>query len=251
MTISNVAGESWLHRYRPRPAARRRLFCFPYASGNATFYRDWATGLSADVEVVAVQYPGRLDRIAEPCLHDMDAMVDAVVAAIRPALGDDYALFGHSMGAAIAYEVAYRLEHGCGRPPRRLFVSGRPAPRHHRPGGVKHRLPDDALWAELRRLGGTADSTLDHPELRAAVLPTLRSDYRLVESYRPTAGPPLSTPITAITGDADPEAAVGQVADWHRYTTGGFGLRVLPGHHFYLIDQQAPVFAEVRAGLSL
>ncbi|MBM0236033.1 thioesterase [Micromonospora sp. ATA32] len=251
MSVSSIAGESWFRRYRPRPSARRRLLCFPYASGNATFYRDWATALPADVEVVAVQYPGRLDRIGEPYMPDMDTLVDAVVAALRPLLGTDFALFGHSMGAAVAYEVTYRLEHGLGVCPRRLFVSGRPAPRHHRPGGVKHRLPDDALWDELRRLGGTTDAALEHPELRASVLPTLRADFRLVESYRPTAGPPLTTPITAITGDADPEAPLEQVADWSPYTTGGFDLRVLPGHHFYLIEQQAPVFAQVLAGLDL
>lgn len=251
MNVTSVTGENWLRRYRPRPSARRRLFCFPYASGNATFYRDWAITLPADVEVVAVQYPGRLDRIGEPCARDMDTLVDGVVAALRPLLGTDFALFGHSMGAAVAYEVTYRLEHGLGVRPRRLFVSGRPAPRHHRSGQTKHLLPDDALWDELRRLGGTTDAALVHPELRATVLPTLRADYRLVESYRPTGGPPLGTPITAITGDVDPEAPVGHVADWSSYTTGGFELRVLPGHHFYLIDQQARVLDELRAGLAL
>ncbi|WFE65087.1 alpha/beta fold hydrolase [Micromonospora sp. WMMD714] len=242
---TNAPTTSWLRRYRPRPAATRRLVCFPFASGNATFYRQWAVRLPADVEVVAVQYPGRLDRIHEPCVTDMDTMVDGIVAALQPLLRDDLTLFGHSMGAAVAYEVAHRLEHGLGLPPRRLIVSGRPAPQHHRPG-VKHLGSDEELWDELRRLGGTTDETLAHPELRTALLPTLRADYRLVETYRPTLGAPLSVPVTAITGDDDPEAHVPEVADWRRRTTGEFHLRVLPGHHFYLIDRQAEVLDHLR-----
>jgi pyochelin biosynthetic protein PchC len=242
--------ENWLRYYRPRPAARRRLFCFPFASGNATFFREWAVRLPADVEVIAVQYPGRLDRIAEPCVLDMDTMVDEIVGALVPVLGDDFALFGHSMGAAVAYEVTYRLQHGLGLLPRRLFLSGRPAPRHHRQG-VKHRSSDDVLWGELRRLGGTAEAALAHPELQAAVLPTLRADYRLIETYRPTIGPPLTVPVTALTGDADPEAPVDEVADWKSCTSGGFELRVLPGNHFYLVPQQRQVFAHLVDGLGL
>ncbi|MFE9655846.1 thioesterase II family protein [Micromonospora sp. NPDC006431] len=247
---ATVAAVSWLRRYRPRPAATRRLVCFPYASGNATFYRQWAVRLSPEVEVVAVQYPGRLDRIHEPCVRDMATMVDGIVAALQPLLHTDFALFGHSMGAAVAYEVAHRLEHGLGVSPRRLVVSGRPAPQHHRPG-VKHLGSDQELWDELRRLGGTTDEALAHPELRNALLPTLRADYRLVETYRPTLGAPLSVPVTAITGDDDPEAHVPEVADWRRCTTGEFQLRVLPGHHFYLIDRQAEVLDHVSEALGL
>src|SRR5690625_2946619 len=121
MSVS-TASQDWLRYYRPRPAAPRKLFCFPYASGNATFFRAWAASLPPTVEVVAVQYSGRLDRINEACVRDMDTLVDRIVAAMVPVIGDDVALFGHSMGAAVAYEVAYRLRHGLGRRVRQLFV---------------------------------------------------------------------------------------------------------------------------------
>lgn len=239
----------WLRTYRPRPGARLRLFCFPHATGSATFYRDWALRLPADIEVVAIQYPGRLDRISEPCVPDMETMVGSIVSVLADNVGDDFAIFGHSMGASIAYEVAYRLEFRHGTPPRRLFVSGRPAPKHHRPG-TKHLGSDDFLWEEMRRLGGTGDAALSHPELRAVLMPTLRADYRLIETYQPTLGPPVSTPITAFTGDRDPEAGVAEVADWEHATTGPFEIRIFSGEHFYLVPEAAGVLTGVMDGLS-
>ena len=242
-------GADWLRYYRPRPRARYRLVCFPYASGNATFYRGWAVRAPLHVEVVAVQYPGRLDRIGEPCVPDMDAMVEQILPALEPLLDQPYALFGHSMGAAVAYEVAYRLEHRYGRPPVRLFLSGRPAPRHHRTGD-KHLGPDEVLWRELGRLGGTTDAVLAHPELRATLMPVLRADYRLIETYRPTTGLPLRVPVTALAGDADPEAQVPDVADWIHYTRGAFELHVFPGNHFFLVPRQGEVLDRVVGSLA-
>lgn len=244
-----VNADDWLRAYRPRPGARLRLFCFPHASGNATFYRDWAIKLPVEIEVVAVQYPGRLDRISEPCVPDMETMVDSIVSALTGKVRESFAVFGHSMGASIAYEVAYRLEHRLGTPPIRLFVSGRPAPKHHRPG-TKHLGSDDFLWEELRRLGGTDEVALAHPELRAALMPTLRADYRLVETYQPTLGPPVSMPITAFTGDRDPEALVPEVADWEHATTGPFDFKVFPGDHFYLVPEVDGVLSGILDGLN-
>jgi pyochelin biosynthetic protein PchC len=244
-----VNADDWLRTYRPRPGARWRLFCLPHASGNATFYRDWASKLPAEIEVVAIQYPGRLDRISEPCVPDMDTMVDSIVTAMSGQARDSFAIFGHSMGASIAYEVAYRLEHRLGTPPERLFVSGRPAPRHHRPG-TKHLGTDDFLWDELRRLGGTDEAALAHKELRAALMPSLRADYRLVETYQPTLGPPITVPVTAFTGDRDPEALVPEVADWEQATTGPFDLKVFPGEHFYLVPEAEGVLSGIVKGLN-
>jgi pyochelin biosynthetic protein PchC len=227
-----------------------RLVCFPHASGNATFYRRWADRMPADAEVLAVQYPGRLDRIAHPFVDDLATMADLVTEALLPVVDRPVALFGHSMGAMIAYEVACRLERRIGARLTHLIVSGRPPPCHHQPTR-KHRYPDDLLWNELRRLGGTTEDALNHPELRASLMPVLRADYRLVDTYRPAPQPPLSCPLTAMGADADPEAAVPHLRDWHRYTRGGFALRVYPGGHFYLADPGLAVVAEVADVLGL
>jgi pyochelin biosynthetic protein PchC len=154
------------------------------------------------------------------------------------------------MGAAGAYEVARRLERRHAAPLAHLFVSGRPAPCHHRPG-TKHLGPDDDLWDELRRLGGTDPAALENPQLRSALLPTLRADYRLIESYRPVDAAPLATPVSALVGDVDTEALVDEVAAWAGYTRAAFDLTVFDGDHFYLVPHRTKVLAGVIRSLGL
>ncbi|WP_431729560.1 thioesterase II family protein [Verrucosispora sp. TAA-831] len=250
MTSVETSARRWLRCYRPRPAATVRLVCFPHATGSAPFYRGWARELPDDVEVLAVQYPGRLDRIAEPALTAMPVLAEMVTDVLAPRRDLPIALFGHSMGAAVAYEVARRLERRHAAPLAHLFVSGRPAPCHHRPGS-KHLGPDDDLWDELRRLGGTDPAALENPQLRSALLPTLRADYRLIESYRPVDAAPLATPISALVGDVDTEAAVDEVAAWAGYTRAAFDLTVFDGDHFYLVPHRTKVLAGVIRSLGL
>jgi pyochelin biosynthetic protein PchC len=242
-----MSGDPWLRVYCPQPAARMRLVCFPHASGSATFYREWAIRLAGSaIEVVAVQYPGRLDRISEPLPTDMETIADAIVKAVADRAGGRVALFGHSMGAAVAYEVAHRLEYQHGSPPACLFVSGYPGPPRYR-GGSKHTGSDELLQAELIRLGGTDPLVHNTPELLAAVIPVLRADYRIIETYRPTLSPTLTVPVAAFTGDRDPDAPIGEVAQWRAATTGPFRLRIFAGAHFYLVDQADVVHAELRS----
>lgn len=242
--------ERWLRCFHPRPSARHRLVCFPHASGNALFFRDWGARLPADTELRAVQYPGRLERLAEPCVADMHQMVDRITDALLPLLCDgDVALFGHSMGAAVAYEVALRLEHRYAIAVRHLFVSAHPSPRHHR-SGTMHRGSADVLWDELRRLGNTSAEALAHAELQAVLLPALRRDYQLIETYRPEPAPPLSCPVTALGGRDDTDVADFELEDWGHFTAGFFRSVLRPGGHFYLVGQQDAVLAELTRGLA-
>ncbi|GAB2971375.1 alpha/beta fold hydrolase [Streptomyces pseudoechinosporeus] len=235
----------WLRRPLPRPAARLSLVCFPHAGGSAAFYSAWARLLPPHVELVAVQYPGRQDRLAEPAAEDMDELAGAVAEALRADRTDrELVLFGHSMGASVAWEVALRLEAGPGRAPRHLFVSGRPGPRRQRPGEV-HLRDDDGLAAELRRLGGTHADLLDDPEIRALLLPAVRADYRLIETYRPDTAARVRCPLSALTGDRDEEASEVDAAVWSAATEAGFSSRVLPGGHFYLVAQAQQVVTAV------
>jgi pyochelin biosynthesis protein PchC len=235
---------AWLRCPRPVALPWVRLVCFPHAGGTAAFYRSWLTDLPPDVELHSVQYPGRLDRITEPTMDDMDRMADALADAVGGLLDRPVALFGHSMGAAVAYEVARRMPARVGAAPVRLFVSGRPAPDRHRPGS-KHLADDDVLWDELRRLGGAGPEVLDNAELREACLPTLRGDYRLIETYRPRPEPLLRCPVSVLVGDADTEVSPAEARSWAGSTRAAFTQKVFSGGHFYLAQRQPEVVDEV------
>jgi pyochelin biosynthesis protein PchC len=235
---------AWFKCHHPRPRAKLRLVCFPHAGGAASFFHTWGGRLAAQVELLATQYPGREDRISEPCIEDMDQLADAAAAALAPALDRPVALFGHSMGAAVAYEVARRLERRYRVSPVRLFVSGHPAPHYQHPSSL-HLLDDEQLAAELRRLDGTSELVLEHEELRALVFPIVRSDYRLIETYRTAPGPRLECPVVALLSEDDPEVTLDEARAWRSVTHGNFEVRVFPGNHFYLVPHEPRVIDEL------
>jgi medium-chain acyl-[acyl-carrier-protein] hydrolase len=158
---------------------------------------------------------------------------------LRPWLDDlPFAFFGHSMGAAVAYEAARRCA-ADGRPPRHLFVSGRRAPQLPADWPVTYDLPDAEFVEYLRSLNGTPAEVFDHPELLELMLPLLRADFSVVETYRYLPGPALDCPVTAFGGAGDVEVGRAEVEAWAAQTTAAFAARVVPGDHFFLNDPQA------------
>lgn len=231
----------WLRVFVPRPAASLRLVCFPHATGSAVAFRDWAAGLPDTIEVVAVQYPGRADRFREPAYTNMPQLVEAVADALSDVAGHPYALLGHGMGAAIAYETALRLRERNHCEPVRLIVSAREAPQHSHTGTI-HLSGEEVLIAELHRFGFTNPTLLRDPESRALLLSTMVADCRLIETYRPTAVSRLHCPVGALAAEDDPEVTVAEVAGWATVSTGAFDLAVLPGDHFAIVAHQQEVF---------
>ncbi|MET9401778.1 alpha/beta fold hydrolase [Kitasatospora sp. NPDC002965] len=238
MTLPETLDSLWCRRFEPAPAGAHRLVCFPHAGGSAAFFRPLATALSLRAEVVAVQYPGRQDRRTEPVIDDIGRLAEEIAAALDPWSDAPLTLFGHSMGALVAFEVALRLERA-GRPPARLLVSGRSAPTA--PAGVPIDPTDEELVADIRRLNGTDAWMLADPELLEMILPAVRGDYRAVAGYRGSPDAVLSSPISALLGDSDPRAAVDEVRRWSAHTSGEFDLTLFPGGHFYLVDRAAEV----------
>lgn len=234
---------TWFRCFHPRPWARLRLVCFPHAGGTASAFRGWPDHLPTTVHQVAAQYPGRVERLAEPPVDSMDRLVDGVLVASDELAGLPLVLFGHSMGASVAYEVARGLERR-GRPVEHLVVSGRPAPSRQRQGEV-HLRDDDGLLDDVRRLGGTSPLLLADPDLRPLILPSLRADYRLIETYRPAGGPALTCPVTAMVGAEDTEVTEAEAAAWAEVTDGSFRLRVLPGGHLSMLTDPVPLIAEL------
>lgn len=234
MTVTTIRSGEWIRRFHPSPeAGPLRLVCLPHAGGAASGYHPFSRALPPSVEALCVQYPGREDRRTERPVPDISALADQVCAALEPWHGERLALFGHSMGAIVAFEVAWRLQEFCGTTPVRLFASGRRAPSIFREGRV-HQLDDAGLVAELKSLSGTAASVFDDPDLMRMVLPAIRSDYRAIETYRCPPSRLLHCPVTALTGDRDPHVSIADAEAWREHTTGTFELEVFPGGHFYL-----------------
>ncbi|MGP2438413.1 thioesterase II family protein [Streptomyces sp. JW3] len=242
------AGSPWLRRWNDGAASRFTLICLPHAGGSATFYRPWAALLPREVELLAIQYPGREDRLEDPEVTGMGELVNAVADAVLPLLDRPYALFGHSMGSAVGWELAHELHHRGAPLPRRLFASGRAAPGTAVTGQL-HRQDDAVLGAELARLGGTSREVLDDPALRALILKAVRHDYRIIETHRPADRPPLTCPVHVLTGSADPELGERRCREraggWADLTTARTEVCVFPGDHFYLTPRRREVAATV------
>ncbi|KJS54215.1 thioesterase II family protein [Streptomyces rubellomurinus] len=249
MTVTTV-DSAWFRRY-PAPAGRPtgRLVCLPHAGGTASVFHPWAQQLGPGVELLAARYPGRQERIAEPCIESMPALADAVTAALLPLVDVPVALFGHSMGASLAYEVALRLENLHGVRLSGLYVSSRMAPHRVQPkeaylGG------DPAIVEEVRRLGGTDADLLADPDLYDLVMPAIRADFRIVGTYHPRPAHPVHCPVAAYTGDRDPGIRPEDMRAWADVTTEGFELSVLPGDHFYLNGQRDALVRDLAARLA-
>jgi medium-chain acyl-[acyl-carrier-protein] hydrolase len=214
------------------------LFCFPYAGGAASVFRNWSDGLPADVELCPVQLPGRGTRLTEPPYSRLSLLVEALAEAILPLLDKPFAFFGHSLGSLVSFELARELRAKHQARPVRLFVSAGPAPQIPHRGLPIHNLPEREFAAELRRLNGTPDELLDHRELMDIVIPSLRADFALYESYRYSAGPPLDCPISTFGGLSDQKVSHRDLEAWRDQTTVSFSIRMFPGDHFFLKTTQ-------------
>jgi len=223
----------WLISRKRQSEAVVRLFCFPYAGGSSTIFHKWPQDLPSWIDVFAVQLPGHGSRLDEPPVTNLHRLVEMIEPALLPHLGQSFAFFGHSMGAMISFELARTLRDKHSLQPTHLFVSGRPAPQLpvEKP---TYNLPEAEFAEELRRLNGTPPDVLEHSELMKLMLPILRADFELVQTYSYTPRPPLDCPITAFGGWEDQSVSRESLEAWREQTTNKFSVRMLLGDHFFL-----------------
>ncbi|WP_406378517.1 thioesterase II family protein [Streptomyces sp. NBC_01618] len=241
---SGAESNRWLRVLRPSPGDAR-LVCFPHAGGNTTFYHPWVGLLPPRLELAGVRYPGNMERSGESSAPDIETLADGATRAILSDGDRPVVLFGHSLGALVAYEVAQRLEYQ-GRPPTALFLSGQAAPHHLRRGSVALR-DDDDFWAAITTLGGIDEQVSAVPELRALALPGLRSDFRIAETYGPRPVRALHCPVIVFTGDADPTHAPAGARAWNDAARGLFRIQSFPGDHFFLVPWAAEATGVIAA----
>ncbi|MEU4515991.1 thioesterase domain-containing protein [Nonomuraea wenchangensis] len=221
------------------------MICLPYAGGGASAYSGLLRRLTG-LTVVPLQLPGRENRIGEPPAFTISDIADEVA----PATGEPYVLYGHSMGARLAFEVARELRRRGLREPSRLYVGGAHPPDRRVPLAAAADLPDDAFIEQLIRRSGALPELRDLPELRELMLPVLRSDFAWIKNYAFAPEPPLDTPIVAFAGLDDGEAGVAEMLGWARHTSAGFRLRTIRGGHLFVKDRPDELAELITADLT-
>lgn len=243
--MSDTQLKSWLGFHKLNPNASLRLLCFPYAGGSSQIYREWQRGFPSNIEVCAIQLPGRGHRLADAPFTNLHELVRVAAEDLLPVIDRPFALFGHSMGAMIAFELACRLREKRGVEPEHLLISSRQAP-HLPPDRITYNLPEAEFLTELSELNGTPREVLEHPELMALLMPLLRADFQLVETYQYVPASPLNCRLTVIGGSEDHEISTDKLEAWREYTRGEFALRIIPGGHFF-INTSRPQLLEFLA----
>ncbi len=230
--------DTWVVTPKAIPDAGIRLICLPFAGGSATAFRDWLPYLPDVVELNAVEIPGRGHRLSEPLIRKIDLLVQAIGQGIKSYLDKPFVIFGHSMGALLGFELTHYLTDQLDAKPLHLFLSGRGAPDRPNREEPIHHLPEKTFIEKIRHYNGTPKQVLEHEELMQIMLPILRSDFEVCETYRYKEKPQLTVPLTVFGGLKDASATPDDLEAWSAFTSGPFARRMFPGDHFFILNEK-------------
>jgi medium-chain acyl-[acyl-carrier-protein] hydrolase len=233
-------------------SSKLHLICIPHAGAGASAYRRWADGLLPSIDVRVIQLAGREARFREPALDDLNAVVADLWNSVKGEIVEPFALFGHSFGGLLAFELAHEIRRRTGREPVRLFVSASAAPQARQVHAPLCDLPDAEFITEIAaRYGGMPTAILQDAEYLAMVLPALRADFRMLERYRNSAKDQLACPISVFAGADDRIVPATSLEGWAVHTTGVFSRDVIDGDHFYLQSQRVALADLIKSKLAL
>ncbi|CBL45117.1 Thioesterase type II [gamma proteobacterium HdN1] len=232
--LNDISRDKWFQVPKPNGTANARLFCFSYAGGNASAYREWYKYLPEGVELCNIQLPGRGSRFKEASYTSLNTLLDGLETAIVPYLDKNFSFFGHSMGAQVAFELARRLQSKGQSTPDYLFVSARKAPQIPLKRRPLHQLSEKEFRSEIERLNGTPKEALENPELMDLISPILRADCKAVETWDYHPSEPLNIPIVALGGVLDQHVSIDELEKWADVTKGPFEIQLFSGDHFYI-----------------
>jgi surfactin synthase thioesterase subunit len=235
---SELATNLWFPKPVSRPHAKIRLFCFPYSGAGASVFYPWVKILPEEIEICPVQYPGRGNRFAEPLYDDLRPLVSALFNAIDPILDKPFAFFGHSLGALIAFELARMIQQVRDVRAVHYIFSSNAAPHLTDDLPRIHHLPDDEFIRRIASLNGTDPEIFRNRELREMIIPVLKADFKICETYQYESLGNLESPITVMGGIQDNDVQREHLEGWRELTVCDFSLRLFPGGHFYINEQQ-------------
>ena len=238
MMFTETSVKKWLVVPMPRPQAKLALYCLPFAGGSSNSFRAWASLLPPAVELRAVELPGHGSRLTENLYRRIDDIIPPLAEAVAASADRPFALFGHSMGALLGYELVLKLQEMNAQIPIHVFLSGHGAPTLPEREEPIHQLPKPEFLAKIRQYNGTPHEVLENRELMELMEPILRADFEVCETYQPTAVRKIDAHLTAMGGISDPGAPRSDLEAWKDFTDKTFNVRMFPGDHFYLLQQK-------------
>lgn len=247
--LKHKLSSRWFESLSTTYGSLLRLFCFPYAGGSAHVFRDWQRYLAPEIDVCLVHLPGRAQRIDDPLHTRLPALVGEVADAICTQINEPFAFYGHSMGGLISFELVRELRRRRCEMPGHLFISATPAPVVKKDLPHTFNLPPAEFIAEIRRYNGTPEGLFDYPELQETLLPLLRADCQMTETYEYLAGSSLDCPITVYGGEKDEVVSAKNLAAWGQLTSAKCEIRVFPGDHFFIQSHRMEFVRVFRSDL--
>jgi len=242
--------KGWIVKPKPNPEAKIKLICLPFAGGGSISFRKWALVLPAPIELITVEIPGRGARITEPLRKRIDAIVPDIATALLAELDKPFAVFGHSMGTLLGFELNHYLEKHYHLQPAHLFFSGRGAPHLPNREAPIHQLAHDDFIGQIKQFDGTPREVLENQELMELMVPILRADFEACETYIYQKYEPFSCPMTVFGSLQDSGTTKDMLQEWEKHTTGVFNLRMFPGGHFFLLRHSASLIESMLRDLN-